>query len=190
MTQRILFLDFDGVLNSEDYVTHRAPKGEFLAGLDPLAITNLNTLVERCDCYVVLSTSWRIRPLGELGDLLQSKGFAYRERILGKTGVIRRGDFVDQRAAERGHECAMWLHTWLPEAAGVMLDDDGDCWEMPLVQTDWRYGLLPGDVGRVREAFEARRGVADPRRVLTEEALRFPRLRGVWSDSRLVEVSP
>lgn len=61
---KVLFLDIDDVLNSDDYFNNRPdaddrpyPFGEF----DPEAIKRVNRVLDNCD-LLVLSSDWRIYP--------------------------------------------------------------------------------------------------------------------------------
>lgn len=71
---RIVFLDVDGVLNSDQfYVKTRGRSGDF----DPEAITLLNQL-EAIDAEVVISSSWgdsAIKPLQDVGLTLPIIGY-------------------------------------------------------------------------------------------------------------------
>ena len=52
----IIFLDFDGVLNSDRYIrTH----GYFGILLDPRCLTLLKDIADACHAKIVLTTSWR-----------------------------------------------------------------------------------------------------------------------------------
>ena len=59
---RIVFLDFDGVLNSHAYFNARTEKFEDVgeAGeLDPTAVERLNRIIDATGALVVVSSSWR-----------------------------------------------------------------------------------------------------------------------------------
>ena len=53
---KILFLDFDGVLNSEQYL-HRC--GEYGVVFDPACMVQLQRIVQTTDARIVLTSSWR-----------------------------------------------------------------------------------------------------------------------------------
>jgi hypothetical protein len=70
---RLIFLDFDGVLNSEAWRENRGPRDPAidiatldnneryaLRSLDPAAVQVLETIVRRLDARVVVSSSWRL----------------------------------------------------------------------------------------------------------------------------------
>lgn len=81
---KVIFLDFDGVLNSEiwyrrrfnemdmDSIVSKYPYYEF----DPLAMKQLNRIIEETSAKVVISSTWRIgRTVEELQQLLNMVGF-------------------------------------------------------------------------------------------------------------------
>lgn len=132
---RILFLDFDGVLNSEPYlrgwlrnVCAAVPEGARqsqserfqmdAAKLDEHAVRRVNRIVEATGASVVVCSSWRhFHPLARLKRLLRSRGFA--GSVVGVTPAIP--------GAMRGAECVAWLAAH-PRAAWsfAALDDDDD----------------------------------------------------------------
>ena len=62
--EKYLFLDFDGVLNTDRYAKRLRKEGidpfdEFGAMFDPDTISNLRSIVEQTDCKIVLSSTWR-----------------------------------------------------------------------------------------------------------------------------------
>lgn len=78
---RVIFLDIDGVLNSEEYYKSRQRKwdGEFrfIYDIDSTAIERLNNILDKTQAQIVLSSSWRFAPLNEIMDSLKYKGFKY-----------------------------------------------------------------------------------------------------------------
>jgi hypothetical protein len=86
---KYLFLDFDGVLNSDNYAKfyqspHYTPD---LENIDPNAVEILNKIVEKNPkLNIVISSTWRLRfSLDELKDGLKAKGFKFTEQITGIT---------------------------------------------------------------------------------------------------------
>lgn len=72
MTSSIIYLDFDGVLNTEQYQARLAmdekPNKDAWGPLfDPLAVGNLRKIIESTGTEIVISSSWRyIHRLGSL----------------------------------------------------------------------------------------------------------------------------
>lgn len=135
----VLFLDFDGVLNSCEWFQksradrQAAPSQEKHEEemIDPAAVANLNRIIEATGCQVVISSTWRRgRTVGALLRILVKRGLDKKhwDNFIGATPVLdSRMDSGLWRAVERGHEIQAWLDKW-PEKFQriVILDDDGD----------------------------------------------------------------
>jgi hypothetical protein len=136
-TQRVIFLDFDGVV---------APirRWDHYEELDPACVRVLNEIVARCAADVVVSSTWRYgKTVAELQEMLDAQGFV--GRVIGKTPTCPPG-------AHRGDEIAAWLAEH--EADGyVIIDDHVDMGELraKLVQTRPAEGLQPADAPRAIE---------------------------------------
>jgi hypothetical protein len=151
---RVVFLDFDGVLNSTAYAMKSGHGG--VLGLDPEAGARLERLVQRGRADVVVSSTWRLgRTRAELCDLLHSIG--YTGRVLGKTpdlNCIRIGTHVP-----RGAEIEMWMKENARRfhvTSFVILDDDSDMapHHTRLVRTNFDVGLTNADVERALSILE------------------------------------
>ena len=64
MTRLVIFLDFDGVLNTEQYqerltVDGKPTKDTWGPLFDPLAVENLRQIIDFTDARIVISSSWR-----------------------------------------------------------------------------------------------------------------------------------
>ncbi len=129
---KVVFLDFDGVLNSHDFC-ERVP-GQCIIGIDPLAVAQVQRIVDATGAAIVISSTWRLlHKLIRLKDTLFDAGL--RAKILGTTPNIGR---------ERGHEIQAWIDATPRDVdAFVILDDDSDMVHlMPrLVQTTFHHGL-------------------------------------------------
>lgn len=151
---KIIFLDFDGVLNSYAYFKSRDLEkdvSEDANALDPKAVARLNRLVEATGASVVISSSWRHgRSLDRLAYMLALRGFVGpvidktvdwsepKERVLetGKHQIIYQGQ-------ERGDEIRIWLDAHPEVTAFVALDDDSDMTAVrdQHIQTSYDEGL-------------------------------------------------
>lgn len=153
---RVIFLDFDGVLNSEDWAHHHPSGGGFCAlheekPFDPSAVAVLNTIVGKSNAKIVISSTWRqVYDIKGLRKILTENGI-YAD-VIDVTPHIGRndpemGEWYDQpqgsRAVERGDEIKAWLAAHPDTKAFVILDDDDDMGLVRdhLVQTNWRHGL-------------------------------------------------
>lgn len=138
-SQRVIFLDVDGVLNS---VANR------FDGIDRVNVEQLNRLVEQTGAYVVISSTWRSLGTPMVAEILRNHGF---------TGDVR-GITPHLLRSHRGLEIEAFLRE--PDdrpTSIVILDDDNDMGAMLpfLVQTDARVGLTDGDVERAVAILEA-----------------------------------
>lgn len=150
---KILFLDFDGVLNNQDFFVRRhavlmaMPVAERLRLSDQdLAPENLAELAFIAasvpEMKVVVSSTWRLgRSLGDLGRMLIQGGL-HPSRVIGVTPRISE--------ARRGVEIQKWLdggivakEDLVSPVSIAILDDDSDMEHlMPrLVKTDSKHGL-------------------------------------------------
>lgn len=148
MSERVLFLDIDGVLNSAEWFakTKDVRSGlsridELQEMLDPRAVALLNDLLARTGATVVLSSSWRIAyGIGFIQRALMARGFAGRLR-----------DKTPSIGSPRGREIQAWLdRRQEPVESFVILDDGSDMLHLSdrLVQTSWGTGLQPEHVER------------------------------------------
>jgi len=136
--KRLIFLDFDGVLNSDDYLVDISDWLSFDA-LDESKIQLVNQIIEATDAKIVISSSWRnTYPLEEIENELIKRGF--KGEIIGSTPSL---------AAKRGVEIQAWLDGFSKEIESfVILDDCSDMEPLNehLIQIDPNTGLVEGDV--------------------------------------------
>jgi hypothetical protein len=134
VTQRVVFLDIDGVL---------APirRWDRYGDLDSACIRVLNEIVSRGEADVVVSSTWRYgKSVAELQAMLAAEGFT--GRVLGKTPAGAPG-------ANRGAEIAAWLAEHAVDGY-VIIDDHADMGVLRsrLVQTHPAQGLQAADAPR------------------------------------------
>lgn len=132
MSKAVLFLDIDGVCNCINTKQRFGP----YVGIDPLMAARLKQIVKETDCWVVLSSTWRLDEDS-------------RDHV--KKKVCR---FIDvtpnlQRAGSRGFrgdEINAWLNDHPEVKHHAILDDDTDFHaDQPLFKTEWATGLT-GDI--------------------------------------------
>lgn len=115
---KVIFLDFDGVLNSEASFRHeiRRKNSRVSDSLSAVACSNLQYILEQdSSIKIVISSTWRkIHTLVELGNILSAYGV--NAKIIGKTPATMSSD--------RGHEINMWLQDNPNVTKFVILDDD------------------------------------------------------------------
>lgn len=137
---RVIFLDFDGVLNTPAFLDEVGDYGAIAAAhqIDTRAVDELNRLVGLTGAKVVVSSTWRrYHSVEELQKLLESRGF--RGEVIGKTPELW---------CYRGAEIQDWLYEHLEVEQFVILDDDNDMEKLAvkMVQMDPDKGLTEADV--------------------------------------------
>lgn len=180
----VLFLDFDGVLNSIEMLPQASPGCsrqicgrpgnydqinpcgcvEVVKQFDRRAIALLNELLRQTDAAIVFSTSWRkLYDIESLTHILEECGF--EGRVIGETPdlindeawkITTRGErWIDR--IQRGHEIGEWLLQHPEVTRCVILDDSRDMWHLAFcfVQTNENVGLTSMDVERAIAALEA-----------------------------------
>lgn len=151
----VLFLDIDGVLNSEAWFAQQRGRGLSIISnraelIDPVAVGYLNRIVAATGCRVVLSSSWRLHAsLSDVRGWLEGAGYM---------GPLN--DRTPRLGSSRGAQVAAWLGA-KGASAYVILDDEPEANSHPgrWVVTRYAEGLT------AREADEATRllGVAHAR---------------------------
>lgn len=142
---RVLFLDFDGVLNSLDWIKRRPSKEAFAAefnvspeqydhdhlvwglrSIDPDSVAALNQIVHRSKARVVVSSSWRtMYALNKLEWMLRARGFEHH--LVGATPEAQWLRERGERRISRGEEIQRWMALMeIKPADIVIIDDDGD----------------------------------------------------------------
>lgn len=131
---RLLFLDFDGVLNSRAYFASEAYRAatrgltdaevmlnHHVLHLDPSRLALLNRLVDESGARVVISSSWRLRySLDEVNALLAARGATFRA-----CDMTPRVTEHDPARPRRAREILAYLDALpVPPEAAVILDDD------------------------------------------------------------------
>jgi hypothetical protein len=154
---KVLFLDFDGVLNSiqsrvfwenlkdqdqwekDMQVSSGGILEQIAMEFCPIAISNLEELIRRTKIKIVVSSSWRVqRTVQELGELFKSKLIS--EAIIDKT---------ESFSNTRGDEIQKWLDEHPEVENYVILDDDQSMLESQqkkFIKTSPLHGFQYGDV--------------------------------------------
>lgn len=140
MPERILFLDFDGVLNSTGWAVRTQQKGVW--GIDRDTIPALQRILDATGCEIVVSSTWRLfHSLAELRRKLRLAGLRDPIPIIDRTPTLREGF--------RGAEVEAWRSLICFQGPYVILDDDSDFYpEQPLIKTNGDVGLTFADASR------------------------------------------
>lgn len=141
---KALFLDIDGVLNSQRscHALGGYPHGfdELnMAMFDLVAIGLIRRVCQKTGCVIILSSSWRI--IHSVQDCANGLSLPVIDRTLSLPGPARRGD-----------EIAAYLQQNPSITQYAIVDDDSDIMPEQLkffVQTDGREGLLWDDYERL-----------------------------------------
>lgn len=161
--EKVIFLDFDGVLNSVDFLEETYDQRKLLekgrrtdqeswwsAMIDGRAVGHLNEIIKHSGAKVVVSSSWRHgHTLAELRGILKNKGFI--GSLIDKTP--KRAPVAPYR---RGNEIQAWLDEHPDVKKFVIIDDDSDMEHLMsyLVQTTWKSGLLAEHVAKALRILE------------------------------------
>lgn len=155
---KVVFLDFDGVLNTPDTTADAVQLYQYLtsnkvsdareqfdnAMIGGEFVKRVQTICDATGAVVVVSSSWRI-----LHDLAELDYFLITKDL--QAPVIDMTPRVPSRY--RGHEIDQWLSEH-PEVDGFVILDDGsdmDPHSDHLVQTDFEEGLQDRHVQRAIE---------------------------------------
>jgi hypothetical protein len=153
---KVIFLDIDGVLNTEvfvrayfgilkrlgkDRIEAKAQakselRDEFGITFDPMATDMLDLIIKETGAKIVISSTWRASGLRVMQTMWEMRDLPGE--------VI---DVTPRLNTPRGEEIAEWLRENLVDSY-VILDDDKDMLpeqELHFVQTDGQYGLTRKD---------------------------------------------
>lgn len=154
---KAIFLDIDGVLNTEVFITaiHELFKGqnphekmmdEFGNRFDPLALRFLNYIIEKTGAKIVISSTWRLSGLKWMQEMWKARNLC--GEVIDVTPCFTGNSKLpfDERF-ERGSEIKMWLDQ-NPVESYVIIDDDDDMLpeqQENFVQTIQFYGIMLAD---------------------------------------------
>lgn len=155
---RLIFLDFDGVLNSYQstmyWDRHKLPEERLIHKLCPIATSNLQFLLDKCpDLDIVISSTWRkIHELEWIKDHLWKSGVD-GSRVRGRTPVMG--------SRMRGQEIDLFIKEWHEDGYDriqdfIIIDDNADMAPHmdKLVQTNPNLGLSWDDVEKIALRFK------------------------------------
>ncbi len=160
---KVIFLDIDGVLNSEEYFKRWHEENLGQKGhdhyVDEIAVDRLMDLIQKTGCYIILSSSWRRHNLPDT--ILYLSEHRSLDRIqpylIGITPRLwqyrGRGDEIKRLM----NEWSDWVKRGLISEKFkddkinnyVILDDDSDMLDEQkehFIHTKWAVGLQDSDV--------------------------------------------
>jgi hypothetical protein len=148
---RVIFLDFDGVLNSREWFiknqkmiqSRKSILTRSREQLDPAAVKLVSDFALEKDADTVISSTWRrLHTLKEINAMLKARGWQARLPfdVTPKTDEGFRGDEVNR-----------WLWDNRPIHPHVIFDDDGDFHpDQPIVQTTFEFGITEAHIDIAR----------------------------------------
>lgn len=153
MNNSIIFLDFDGVLNTEQYQARLAVEGKpnkdaWGPLFDPRAVANLRSIVASTGADIVISSSWRyLHRLGSLRMMWEVRGLPGEILDILPCGAsyISRGEDIECWLKENGQ------HNY------VIIDDLDDFYPTQrnrYVETNPIVGITEADAARAIEIFK------------------------------------
>lgn len=157
--KKILFLDIDGVLNSERYHDYCYENGmasdeKFGYPFDPEAVANLARIIDETGADIVISSSWKFWGLSTMIDLWKER--ALPGKIVSVTPntmsdeMLLNVDLTDWASmAGKGHEIKEWLSKKGKNVEQYAILDDADDMlpeqQSHFVQTNPKVGITEED---------------------------------------------
>lgn len=159
--KNIIFLDIDGVLNTERWHLNEgqnSPQDQFGDSFDPEAVANLVLIIEKTGADIVISSSWKFS--GH-----ESMQAMWRERKLpGKVIGITPSTLSDEMLLKadpdeldkmpfKGYDVKEWLSNHSKQIKNYVIIDDENSFlpeqRSRLILTDPKCGISKEDAGRV-----------------------------------------
>jgi hypothetical protein len=159
---KLIFLDIDGVLNSDRFFAEAQPARWGIGHIDPGAVGRVEELARRTGAHIVISSAWRhAYPVADLRVILRVAGL--EARIVGATpdlddggpdGLVRAAEitaWLEGHALRAEHGFAELVERY------VILDDleDFGALEPRVVRTRFADGLLEEHVERAAALLES-----------------------------------
>ena len=152
----VLFLDYDGVMNSlqsRQYYNSRGHGGKGFDQFCPICVSNLNYLFQNLpsNVRIICSATRRIlMDLPAMREYLRSQGFKFEKRLIGFTPVLDR---------KRGNEIQTWLDNWKGDPIGTFVILDDEVFDMEhlrnrVVKTEMSHGFMWDDMMNVNRIFK------------------------------------
>lgn len=146
----VLFLDFDGVLNSMDFMKVRSRLGiihsdKYGDTFDPRCVLNLELIIKETNAQIVISSVWKYQGLEFMKQM-------WKERILPGTII----GVTPNINGPRGQEIEKWLQNEMSVYEYAIIDDDTDMLPHQMnnfVRTDSDFGLSYDNAKKVIEIF-------------------------------------
>lgn len=148
--EKIIFLDFDGVLNTEHYQRFLSFQGkawedEYGAFFDPESVLQLRRIVEATNADIVIESSWKFYGLETMQEMWKRRNMPGKVIDITPSSVsdswLLAADLNDINPAMghcKGMEIASWLSDNAPKDARYVIIDD----EHVIMESQSPYFLL------------------------------------------------
>lgn len=150
---KILFLDIDGVMNSMDNMyamtalyklnSENKSRDEFGHLFDERCVRWLQYIVEKTNCKIVISSTWRMSGLSVMKELWKFRNLP--GEVIDITPTSCNAELVElyaEERADRGYEIQEWLNKHPEVETYCIVDDDGDMLRhQAFINVDGRIGL-------------------------------------------------
>jgi len=149
---KIIFLDIDGVMNSEQYYRAVDRKQKNWSRFDPSAVLLIKNLIEEFSPKIVITSTWRFGAIKQLSEELKSAELINYLHKDWKTPQVY--------PPNRGKEIKMWLDKHPEISEYVIIDDDKEMFEeqeAKLVQTELYSGLKSEHYHKASEILSSER---------------------------------
>ena len=132
--RKIIFLDIDGVLNTQDWhsrMTKDTPRDEFGWAFDPVAVENLAHIVKETGASIVISSSWKFLGLAKLREMWKIRnlpGIVLDITLNTISDELLLNANLDEMKLGvcRGNEIKEWLSKHKGEVSNYVIIDDFD----------------------------------------------------------------
>lgn len=166
--KKVVFLDIDGVLNTERQHWHCqmngiAPIDRFGYAFDPKAVENLATILTETGAEIVISSSWKSIGFTNLLDMWYKRGLP--GKIIGVIPNTVSDEFLLNANLDdlelmpiRGMEIKEWLAGTKGKVSHYAIIDDENSMlpeQQPyFVQTNPQFGITKKDVEKVKQILQ------------------------------------
>ena len=158
---KVIFLDIDGVLNTNRWYTQmdrNTIKDEYGYTFDPKSVANLRRIVEETGADIVISSSWKCMGLSQMEDMWSDRNLP--GKIIGITPNSVSDELllsVDIDSIDlfhiRGEEIKEWLTKYGKRVSNYAIIDDMDNMlpeqQSHFVQTDPEVGITEEDADKI-----------------------------------------
>lgn len=165
--KKIIFLDFDGVLNTEKYQTRLREEGkprwdDYGQLFDPEAVANLKMVIDTVpDALLVINSSWKLEGLDRVKELWKTRclpGIIHSctpDYVPDLMNINFENYDIIAMLAGKGNDVKQWMDKNVSEGCQYVIFDDMPSFfpdqKEHLICTDPRFGITAMDAMRAIE---------------------------------------